>query len=69
VFRQRATALFIPFQRHPATLAILIRMIHNFEDRLNLLALFLSSFPFQIIRDFGKLGLLSQHFSELDVPA
>src|SRR6202022_2913684 len=40
-----ATAFFIPFQRHPATLAILIRLIHNFEDRLNLLALFLSSFP------------------------
>ena len=50
-----ATALFIPFQRHPATLAILIRLIHNFERRLNLLALFLSSFAFQIIRDSGKL--------------
>jgi hypothetical protein len=51
-----ATALFIPFQRHPATLAILIRLIHNVERRLNLLALFLSSFAFQIIRDLGKLG-------------
>jgi len=50
-----ATALFIPFQRHPATLAILVRLVHNFEHRLNLLALFLSSFAFQIIRDFGKL--------------
>src|SRR4030095_9864415 len=49
-----ATALFIPFQRHPATLAILIRLIHNFEHRLNLLVLLLSSFAFHIIRDFGK---------------
>jgi hypothetical protein len=31
-------------------------MIHDFERRLNLLALFLSSFAFRIIRDFGKLG-------------
>jgi hypothetical protein len=30
-------------------------LIHNFERRLNLLALFLSSFAFQIIRDSGKL--------------
>ena len=51
-----ATVLFIPFQRHPATLAILIRLIHNFEDRLNLLALFLSSFPFQIIRGSENCG-------------
>jgi len=30
-------------------------LIHNFERRLNLLALFLSSLAFQIVRDFGKL--------------
>jgi hypothetical protein len=49
-----ATALFIPFQRHPAALAILIRLIHTLEHRVNQLALFLSSFSFPIIRGFGK---------------
>src|SRR5205814_3042895 len=37
-----AAAVFIPFQRHPATLAILIDFVHNLERRLNLIALFLS---------------------------
>jgi hypothetical protein len=30
-----ATAVFIPFQRHPATLAVLVRLIHNVEELLN----------------------------------
>jgi hypothetical protein len=36
----RATAFFIPFHWHPATLAILMRLAH--KHRLNLFALFLS---------------------------
>ena len=39
-----ATAHFIPFQRHSATLAILIRLIHNFEYLSNHFVCFLSSF-------------------------
>jgi hypothetical protein len=30
-----ATAVFIPFQRHPATLTILVCLIHNVEQLLN----------------------------------
>src|SRR5882724_703273 len=41
-----ATALFVSFQWHPTALAILIRLVHSVEHRVNQLALFLSSFAF-----------------------